>query len=154
MSAGATQTRGGATRRAFLSLVGGGSAIVGLAAGGFLLSRRAVIARPIHDHFPMLDLDPEGVRQYIIDFETHRKWIRRNPLKLFEDPHESVFLRYLASSDLFYRGRDPDAPIHYLALYKTLLGPCMSPCTHGLLSEEELADGEGRGDFARRHPEA
>lgn len=137
------------TRRLFLT---GGLALAGTAAltGGYVLSRKALVAQAIQRHYWYLDLDLEGVHRFINEFESEGRWIRKNPLKLMKSP-EGPTLQYLASSDFFFNGADEHKPVHYIALYGTRSPPCFNPFSLGPLTNEELDGDEGRSSFASRN---
>lgn len=120
---------GGVSRRAFLA---GAAALAAAAASWLAWDNRVGIRnlvgyvpmeRRIHEAFPALDLDPEGVRAFVRDYEAWRgpegrtSWI---------DP--SIPLTYLLSTDHFASGARAGVPVRYVRLYDPYVSPCWNPC--------------------------
>jgi hypothetical protein len=73
-------------------------------------------------HFPYLQLEPDGVRQYLADYRRHRQPLSgRSPLP------EDFYTQYLLSTDFFRWGADESRPVHYVAFADPYVSPCRNP---------------------------
>jgi hypothetical protein len=73
----------------------------------------------LYAHFRYLQLDPEGVRQYLADYALHQQ-----PLSRYSRLPEDFFTQYLLSTDFFRWGADESRQLHYVAFADPYVSPC------------------------------
>ena len=119
----------GVSRRGFLA---GAAGLAAAAAGWLAWDNRVGIRRllgyvpmerRIHEAFPALELDPEGVRAFVRDYEA---WRGEESRTSWIDP--SIPLLYLLSTDHFASDSRAGVPIRYVRLYDPYVSPCWNPC--------------------------
>jgi len=124
------------TRRMFLRVVASCAATV---AAGWLLWRDsftsflgrgtarlvALVLSPeqrLRAHFSYLDLDPEGVRQFIADYSRYRQ-----PLGRRTRVPPDFYTQYLLSTDFFRNRADESRRVRYVAFSDPYVSPCRNP---------------------------
>jgi hypothetical protein len=122
-----------ATRRTFIRVFASGG--VALALGGWgwrhapLFGRAAarltaLVRSPeerLRTHFSYLDLDPNGLHQFVADYERHRHSLTGRPIG------PDISMCYLMSTDFFRHGADESRRIHYVGFFDPYLTPCHNP---------------------------
>lgn len=76
----------------------------------------------LYAHFRYLQLDPDGVRQYLADYSRYR-----DPLSRYSRLPEDFYTRYLLSTDFFRWGADESRQVRYVAFADPYVSPCGNP---------------------------
>ncbi|MGF1511651.1 MAG: hypothetical protein ACFB9M_19320 [Myxococcota bacterium] len=137
-------------RRLLLAgVAGAATGAVGLGVG-WRPSRLYIVALEIRREFAFLRVDQEAVLRFLEDYEEAVRAISKRSALPGVPLDPGVSERFLLSTDLF-PSADVRRDLKYTGLYGWMA--CASPTSHGPLSDEELARGEGRETFLARHPE-
>ncbi|NNF07231.1 MAG: hypothetical protein HKN21_10765 [Candidatus Eisenbacteria bacterium] len=114
------------SRRSFIQVVAAASIPFGIG-GAFgcaqKLDTRRLVKASFLQHFHYLEIDPEGLEQFLIDYEEALGPIQDGVASRDELP----FTRFLESTDFFLQGQDESKPVKYLALYDPYANPCFYP---------------------------
>lgn len=89
------------------------------------------------EHYSYLKIDRQDVEQFILDFESERFSLWRDPLKYRDNLPLIVYNTFLLSTDFFRNGANSSLRVTYTGLFAPPF-ICNNPFTKGhLLGDEE-----------------
>lgn len=135
-------------RRKFLSLTALGATAIAIPVIGFgAVSTKSAIVGIIQKELSYLNLDKQGIEQYVADYLQYEGNVPHIELKLKmyhllsvgsekSSIVSALIEKYLLSTDFFLKNMDESRKINYIGYYNPYKSPCSNPFSAQYYPEE------------------